>query len=333
MRTPIISVITPTYNNSRFISFALESLFRQIYPEENTEIIVVDDGSTDNTPEVLEEFREKIIYVRQENNGLASARNTGMSMAKGEIITFLDSDDMWNEDRLQRIMEKFYEKQDAGMVYHPVELIDSEGNTICKNFHKAFGYKEDLSGWVTEDILAGRIFCGGSSFAFKKEIIDKVYPVPEDIKRGVDYYMTSVSSCYATVGYIPDILGKYRLHGSNMTMLAGQENYKELALINKDFAFMRQKTIEKILSLNTSMNKTIDINIIKRIQAKEIIFYNILNGERWDGIKRIPFLFKGNPPVKDLFRGIAVSFMALLLPAPLYPELVKAYGLLKKLKS
>ena len=245
MRKLLLSVIIPTYNNGHFIRFALKSLFLQTYPEESMEIIVIDDGSTDNTKEVLEEYRGEIVYIYQENKGIASARNTGMSMAKGEIITFLDSDDMWNEDRLQRVVEKFYEKQDAGMVYHPVELIDCQGNTIHKNFHKAFGYKECLSGWVTKEVFSGRIFCGGSSFAFKREIIDNVYPIPEDIRRGIDYYMTAVSSCYADVEYIPDILGKYRMHGSNTTMLAGHENYRELAIVNKDFALMRQRIIEK----------------------------------------------------------------------------------------
>lgn len=327
-----VSVIIPTYNNEHFIRFALESLFQQTYPEERMEIIVVDDGSTDNTHEILEEFKEKIIYVHQENKGIAGARNKGMSMAKGEIITFLDSDDIWHEDRLKKVVEKFNEKQNAGMVYHPVELVDSEGNIIHKNFYKAFGYRKYLSGWITKEIFSGQIFCGGSSFAFTREIIDKVYPVPEDIGRGIDYYMTAVSSCYTTVEYIPAILGKYRMHGSNTTMLAGQENYKGLSLINKDFAYMRQKTVEKIQSMNTSMNKTIDVNIIKRTQAKELIFYNVLNGKRLEAIKDIPTLFKGKIAVQDLFKGIAVSFMALFIPAPLYPKLVRVYGILKRLK-
>lgn len=333
MKTPIISVIIPTYNNSRFIKFALESLFQQIYPEENTEIIVVDDGSTDDTSEVLKEYKEKIIYVRQRRMGIANARNTGMSKAKGEIIAFLDADDIWSEERLQRVVNTFKDKKDIGLVYHPFALVDSNGHVIHKNFYKAFGYKEGLSGWVTEDILAGRIFCGGSSFAFRKEIIDKLYPVPEDIKRGVDYYMTSVAACYATVEYIPDILGKYRLHETNTTMFADHGNYEELSLLNKDFAHMREKTIEKMLSINTSKNNYIDINIIKRMQAKEIIFYNILNKKRVEGIKWIPSLFKGNMLVKDLFKSLAVTFMALLIPVPLYPKLLKVHALLIRLVS
>jgi len=330
---PEISVIIPTYNNGRFINSALESIFRQTYPEKKIEIIVVDDGSTDNTPEVLEEFREKIIYVRQENNGIASARNTGMSMAKGEIITFLDSDDMWYEERVQRVVERFNERYDTGMVYHPVEVIDSDGTTIYDNFYKAFGYKEGLHGCVTNEILSGWIFCGGSSFAFKREIIDKIYPVPEDIRRGIDYYMTAVSSCHATVEYIPAILGKYRMHGSNLTMFAGHENSEELSLVNRDFAHMRQKIVEKIQGMSAFMDKTIDVNIVKRIQAKETIFCSILNGQRVEGIKCIPALFKGNQLVQELFKAGAITIMALLVPARFYPNLVRFYGEIKRIIS
>jgi glycosyltransferase involved in cell wall biosynthesis len=322
-----ISVIVPTYNYGHFIKDALESLFRQIYPEELVEIIVVDDGSTDDTRGTLKEYMDKIIYVYQENKGIASARNLGMSLAKHEVITFLDSDDIWHEGRLQKIVDKFNEKQDAGMVYHPVEVINEAGSIIHKNFYKTFGYKEGLSGWITNKILSGQIFCGGSSFAFRKSIIDRIYPVPDDIRRGVDYYISVISSFYAQVGYISDILSKYRVHNSNLTLFS-----KELAMVNRDLAYMRQKVIDKILSLDSPDMRKVDLGIIKRIQAKEMIFYNVLTGKRLDGIKRIPLLFKGNLSVKDLFKGIVISFMSLFIPAFLYYKLVKVYELFKKIK-
>lgn len=329
---PLVSVIIPTYNNSHFIGFALESLFQQTYPEERIEIIVVDDGSTDNTCEFVKKYLDKIIYVYQENRGIAGARNKGISLARGEIITFLDSDDIWLKQRVEKVIDKFNEKKEAGIVYHPVGVIDSNGLSIYENFYKAFGYKEALKGKITKDIISGRIFCGGSSFAFRKEIMDRIYPIPEDIRRGIDFYVTAVSSCYTQVVYIPEILGKYRIHDDNTTMLTGQYNYKKLAAVNKDFAYMRQKVIEKIQKMDPSINKTIDLNIMKRIQTKEMIFYSTLNGKRLEGIQQIPSLFKGNLTLKDILNGIAVSLMALFIPAPLYPKLVKGYGLLKKSK-
>ncbi|MEW6416530.1 MAG: glycosyltransferase [Nitrospirota bacterium] len=327
-----VSVIIPTYNNGRFIKDALESLFNQTYPQELMEIIVVDDGSTDNTREILKEYMDKIIYVYQENKGIAGARNIGISRAKNEIITFLDSDDIWHEERLLRVIKKFNERQDNGIVYHPFEVIDSLGSVIHRNFYKNFGYTEGLSGWITNDIFSGRIFCGGSSFAFRRSVIERIYPIPEGIKRGIDYYITAMSSYYAPAEYTPDILGKYRLHSRNTTMLAGHNGYKELAMVNKDFAYMRQKVIQRVSNLDDYNNGEIDLSIIRRMKAKEEIFYNVLAGERFQGIKRIPALFKGKLSVKDLLRGIVVSFMSLFIPTFLYPKLVKVYGLFKRLK-
>jgi glycosyltransferase involved in cell wall biosynthesis len=330
-KLPSVSVIIPTYNNGNFIKDALESLFNQTYPEELIEIIVVDDGSTDDTNRILGRYKEKIIYVYKENKGVASARNLGISLSKNEIITFLDSDDIWHEERLLRVVEKFNKRQDIGIVYHPFEVIDSRGSVIYKNFYKLFGYTEGLSGWITNDIFSGHIFCGGSSFAFRRSVIEKIYPVPEDMKRGIDYYITAISSFYASAAYIPDVLGKYRLHSRNTTMRTGQNSSNELAAVNKDFAHMRQKVIEKKLNLDDHNNKEIDLNIIKRMQAKEIIFYNVLSGKRLKGIKHIPLLFKGNLPIRDLSKSITVSFMALFVPSFLFSKLLKVYGLFKKL--
>ena len=126
----LISVIIPTYNCGRFIGAAIESVFRQTYPEEFVEIIVVDDGSTDNTVDILKGYAGRIIYIYQGNKGIASARNRGISLAHGEIITFLDADDLWYGDRLGKIADIFIEKDNTGMVYHPIALVNSRGFLI-----------------------------------------------------------------------------------------------------------------------------------------------------------------------------------------------------------
>jgi len=329
---PLVSVIVPTYNNGRFIGPALESLFRQTYHEGKREIIVVDDGSTDNTQEVLKKYGQSIFQIRQQHQGIASARNAGISHAKGEIITFLDSDDLWYEERLQRVVGRFMENPHAGMVYHPVELIDSERNTIKENFYSAFGYKEGISGWVGNEIASGKIFSGGSSFAFRRNIVAMLSPIPEDIRRGIDYYMSVISSCYAPAEYVPQLLGKYRLHAGNVTMSAGLDDRITLAEVNKDFAHTRQKVMEKISNLHNAHTNTPDLNLLRRLQAKEMIFFHVLTGERSRAIKQIPALFKGSPALEELLRGVEVSVMALFIPAGLYPLMVSAYRLLKGLK-
>ncbi len=132
---PLISVIVPTWNRQSFIRAALDSIFAQTYPEERMQISVVNDGSTDATREILKGYGERIYCISQENKGIAGARNAGISRAKGYIITFLDSDDTYNAGRLDRVVDAFRKSPEAGMVFHPVELVDKEGRTLYRNFN------------------------------------------------------------------------------------------------------------------------------------------------------------------------------------------------------
>ncbi|MCP4359414.1 MAG: glycosyltransferase family 2 protein, partial [Chloroflexi bacterium] len=97
---PQVSVIIPTYNSARFLPEALDSVFCQNY--DAYEVIVVDDGSTDNTLDVLKPYRDRIHYICQENAGSAAARNTGLWLAKGEFILFLDADDLMLPGKLRQ---------------------------------------------------------------------------------------------------------------------------------------------------------------------------------------------------------------------------------------
>lgn len=103
MAIPNVSVIIPTYNRAKFVTKAIDSVLAQTYSD--YEIIVVDDGSTDNTREVLGPYMDKIIYIYQENAGVSAARNTGIRVASGQWIAFLDSDDIWFPDKLSCQME------------------------------------------------------------------------------------------------------------------------------------------------------------------------------------------------------------------------------------
>lgn len=310
---PLVSVIIPTYNYGHFIPFALESLLLQTYPRECMEIIVVDDGSTDDTCEVVKKYDEKIRYIYQENKGVAGAINTGIANAKGEIITFLDSDDIWHSSRIEKVAGEFINKSDAGIVYHLIELIDSDNATVYKNFCRAFGFKEGMKGWITEGILASEIFSGGSSFAYRKSILDTIYPVPDDVKRLVDYYIAVLSSCYAPAVFIPEVLGKYRLHGKNISLLAARTDDKEAAVVNRHAAYTREKVIGKLLSMHMNIRQKY-LDKVKRVQAKEMIMYYTLSGQRLKGMQHLPRLFRGELTVYEFLRGLALGIMSLCIP-------------------
>ena len=98
MDETLVSVVIPTYNYAHFVTGAVESALAQTYPDR--EVIVVDDGSTDDTRDRLAPFEGRIRYIHQENQGLSAARNTGIRAARGALVAFLDSDDLWHPEKL-----------------------------------------------------------------------------------------------------------------------------------------------------------------------------------------------------------------------------------------
>ncbi|MCF6155437.1 MAG: glycosyltransferase [Candidatus Brocadia sp.] len=125
----LVSVIVPTYNCARFLPGSLGSVLSQTY--DFYEIIVVDDGSTDNSKEVLNPFMQKIRYIKlEQNRGLPTARNVGIQSARGKYIAFLDADDLWLPEKLQADMEHFDKHQDIGMVYSKQINMDEKGYAL-----------------------------------------------------------------------------------------------------------------------------------------------------------------------------------------------------------
>lgn len=127
----LISVIIPTYNAANYLPEAIESVLSQKYP--NIEIIIIDDGSTDNTVDVLKPYSDKIVYHYQDNGGPAAARNYGLQIAQGEIMAFLDADDLWPEDKLERQLSHLKEFPDAEIVVgrQRVEYLPNAKELLC----------------------------------------------------------------------------------------------------------------------------------------------------------------------------------------------------------
>lgn len=121
-----VSVITPVHDRERHLPVAVESVLAQDYP--SLEHIVVDDGSTDGTPAAAARYGDRIRYVRQENAGPSAARNRALSMARGEYVAFLDSDDAWRPGRLARQIPMLDANPKAGLLYAAIDYVDTDGN-------------------------------------------------------------------------------------------------------------------------------------------------------------------------------------------------------------
>ncbi len=135
----LVSAIIPTYNYGKYVSEAIDSILEQSY--KSIEIIVIDDGSVDNTAEVLKSYSDKIHYFHQENSGLSAARNTGIKLAKGEFIAFLDADDKWKADKIKHQVELAYQ---TGYPVILCTMNEADQNYNYVNFDNCFFHPSAL---------------------------------------------------------------------------------------------------------------------------------------------------------------------------------------------
>ena len=162
-----VSVIIPTYNRSELLKKAVESLENQSH--QNFEIIIIDDCSTDDTAEVVKEMNdERILYLRHDTNkGGSEARNTGIKQATGSFIGFLDSDDQWLPDKLERQLKQFEGQPDVGVVYTGVQVID-EHNQPTRKIVPAY------KGGILPKLFESNCIDTTSSVLVKREVLDQV---------------------------------------------------------------------------------------------------------------------------------------------------------------
>ncbi len=212
MRAPFFTVLIDTYNYGQYVEDAVASALAQDFATEEREVLVVDDGSTDDTEERLQKFGHAIRYLRKPNGGQASAFNFGFEHARGEVVALLDADDVWLPGKLGRIHEAIERNPAAGMVYHRVKLWSGNGASSDDT------YFVPVSGRVPERrrALLQYPMVGTSCLAFRRAVLKELMPVPEALRSQADAYLTALVIFIAPVVAVPEFLGKYRLHGANL---------------------------------------------------------------------------------------------------------------------
>lgn len=171
MPTPLVSAVIPTYNRARDARIAVGSAVAQTYPADQLEIIVVDDGGSDDTEAVLRrEFGERVRYLRKANGGVSAARNFGMAAARGAYLALLDDDDEWAPTKIARQVELLERRPEIGMVLTDVERMDEDRKGF-EIFHRRDFMPTD--GWVLPHVLRNPALAPASAM-FRREVFEAV---------------------------------------------------------------------------------------------------------------------------------------------------------------
>jgi glycosyltransferase involved in cell wall biosynthesis len=211
----LVSVVIPTYNRARFIVQAVESVLDQTY--RNFEVIVVDDGSTDHTEALIRERfgqNKRVRYIRQKNSERCEARNNGIRNSRGEFIAFLDSDDLWRPDKLEKQMECFSRHPDTDLVFSDFSYIDDEGRPVAGPVHPNYDEVE-MRGYF--NTLVGRNLIGAHTPLIRRSIFEKsgLFSLDWEIMMGEDWEMWARIAYHGRIRFLPQIAALCRKHPSN----------------------------------------------------------------------------------------------------------------------
>jgi glycosyltransferase involved in cell wall biosynthesis len=211
-----VSVIISNFNYADYLETAINSVLNQTYP--HCQLIVVDDGSTDGSEAILQKYRGRALIVRKQHEGETSGRNAGYVHATGDIIAFLDADDFWINETIERVVEVW--TPDLAKLQFPLRVVDRHGEPTGGRMPRL-----DLtSGWVDSLLLTtGRyITCPTSGNFYPRRLLDAIFPVPADEwPQSVDSYAATYAGFTGRIGVLKDELGSYRIHNSNMTLISG----------------------------------------------------------------------------------------------------------------
>ena len=230
MANPLVSVIVPNYNYAQYLPQALDSVLAQTYRE--TEIIVVDDGSTDDSETVVSEYGSLVRFVRQKNQGVSTARNRGVAESKGELIAFIDADDAWLPAKLEKQVQRIVAEPEVGLVHCAVDQVGSAGDSLGS-------MSEGLEGSVSREFLLFQrpvIIAAGSTALVPRKVFEAVGGFDTRLSTSADWDLCYRIALKWKVAFVPDVLVKYRIHSTNMHANIKRMEHDMLLCYDKAFA-------------------------------------------------------------------------------------------------
>ncbi|MDJ1168127.1 glycosyltransferase [Roseofilum sp. BLCC_M154] len=274
----LVSVVIPTYNYGRFITEAIDSIFSSSLSKDELEIIVVDDGSTDNTAYKIRAYEDDVIYIKQANSGKAQATKVGIDRARGKYLFNLDADDLFLPKKLEKVVDCFESDPDLVHVSHPAIYWDVNNDTK-KN--------EPIPDWIKNTKLRGKellryfyrhqiLFGGGSTFSTRTEIAKQML-IPQAVDMYIDEHLVLFALQDKYCYFIDEPLSIWRIHGNNFSVGESQSK-KAIAKLKRSQSSMVAvlQTLEaeafdpEILALYTLKTKVSIASIKEQLGEKTV---------------------------------------------------------------
>jgi glycosyltransferase involved in cell wall biosynthesis len=211
---PAVSIVITCFNYGHYLAGAIESVLAQTY--RNFEVIVIDDGSTDNTMDLMVGLSRhpQVKYIRQNNSGQARAKNAGIIHSRGRFLAFLDADDLWESEKLEKQMPFFADPR-VGVVYSRARYIDEKGDILA--FKESGKYLQPRSGKVTEHLFLDNFVLFSSSIV-RRECLEKMNGFDETLSMGIDWDLWLRLSVVYSFAYAEEPLLLYRTgHAGQMS--------------------------------------------------------------------------------------------------------------------
>jgi len=247
-----VSVLIATYNYGAFLAAAIESVLSQDYPGP-IECVVVDDGSTDDTPAVVGRFGQRVRSIRQDNAGQAAALNRAFAESTGEVICLLDADDLWRPSKVRCIVEAFAARPEVGLVHHGLEKFFERGAGTAD---VRVSPREPADGNVSRVMLRRVLpwmFSPTSGLSLRRQLCEVIFPLTTSYRISADQLIAPVAALLAPVRYLPEPLGIYRIHGSNLWAV----NQSQVAAADAEYEAARYVSLmeEKITHANEVLRR------------------------------------------------------------------------------
>jgi glycosyltransferase involved in cell wall biosynthesis len=212
---PLISILIDNYNYGRFLREAIESALNQTYRD--IEVIVVDDGSTDNSREIIDSYGDRVIPVLKENGGHASAMNAGVAASKGDFICLLDSDDFFYPEKVETVQQTISSKFSTKplLLYHLLDVVDEAGHRERGTFpERVFSCEPNLLACARKYAFVPFVSSPTSGITIERTLARQIFPIPE-VRMSAEDFVTRAAALLGEIHGIPQSLAAYRRHGNN----------------------------------------------------------------------------------------------------------------------